>query len=348
MTRDPGARVCRAVTAKEGHVSRRLIVLAAGAAVALIVAIAPVAAQDDATPKIGFLPGIDDPFYKVMEKGVNAAAADFGFEIATTAYPPAPWGAASQTPLLDAMVARGDLDYIITAPTSAEEMIAPLQAAFEKGIDIVDVDTFIGDGDYINGPVTFPLTLLASDNVEGGRMVAHAMADAIGGSGQVYIQNTNPETSTVQQRSQGFREGMADYPGITIVDEQFCGDDPVLAEQQTSAILQTYPELKGVFGVNVFSAQGAGSAVKNAGLSGNVIVSAWDATADAIASLEDGTVNMVLAQKPFDMGYLGVEAAMAHFNGVTSFPKHVTTGFAVITPENMADPEVQKYFYIVD
>jgi ribose transport system substrate-binding protein len=103
-----------------------------------------------------------------------------------------------------------------------------------------------------------------------------------------------------------------------------------------------------VFGVNVFSAQGAGSAVKNAGLSGAVIVSAWDATADAIASLEDGTVNMVLAQKPFDMGYLAVEAAMADLNGVASFPKHVTTGFAVITPDNMTDPEVTKYFYVVE
>lgn len=315
----------------------------------LVVALIPAAASAQTDkPKIAFLPGITDPFYQVMEKGVNAAAADFGLEIAAVAYPPAPWGAASQTPLLDAMVARGDLNYIITAPTSAEEMIAPLQAAYEKGIGIVDVDTFIGDGDYVNGPVTFPISLIASDNVEGGRIVAKAMAEAIGGAGEVYIQNTNPETSTVQQRSQGFREGMADYPDITIVDEQYCGDDPVVAAQQTAAVLQAHPNLKGIFGVNVFSAEGAGNAVVNAGLAGNLVVSAWDATKDAIQLLEDGTVNMVLAQKPFDMGYLAVEAAMADHQGVASWPKHITTGFAVITPENMNDPEVSKYFYIVD
>jgi ribose transport system substrate-binding protein len=327
---------------------KRILVILSSFMLVLVLMPAAAWAQDDAKPKIGFLPGIEDPFYRVMEKGVNQAAADFGVEIAAVAYPPAPWGAASQTPLLDSMVARGDLNYIITAPTSAQEMIAPLEAAVEKGIKIVDVDTFIGDGDYINGPVTFPLTLLASDNVEGGRVVADAMAKAIGESGEVYIQNTNAETSTVQQRSQGFREGMAKYPNIQVVDEQYCGDDPVLAETQTAAVLQAHPNLKGVFGVNVFSAQGAGSAVKNAGQSGNVVVSAWDATSDAIASLQDGTVNMVLAQKPFDMGYMGVEAAMADWNGVTSFPKHVTTGFAIITPENMADPEISKYFYVVD
>jgi ribose transport system substrate-binding protein len=315
--------------------------------VVLATAIAPgaVSAQDDAKPKIGFLPGITDPFYVRMEQGVNAAAADFGLEIAAVAYPPAPWGAASQTPLLDSMVARGDLDYIITAPTSAEEMIAPLQAAYEKGIGIVDVDTFIGDGDYVNGPVTFPISLIASDNVEGGRMVADAMAAAIGEEGEVFIQNTNPETSTVIQRSQGFREGMEKYPNITIVDEQFCLDDPVVAAQQTAAVLETHPNLKGVFGVNVFSAQGAGNAVVNAGLAGNVVVAAWDATEDAIGLLEDGTVNMVLAQKPFDMGYLAVEAAMADHQDVASWPKHITTGFQVITQDNMGDPEVSKYFY---
>jgi len=134
---------------------------------------------------------------------------------------------------------------------------------------------------------------------------------------------------------------------MTIVDEQYCLDDPVLAAQQTAAVLEAHPNLKGVFGVNVFSAEGAGNAVENAGLAGTVQVAAWDATDFAIELLGRGTVTMVLAQKPFDMGYMGVAFAMADHNGVTSIPKHVTTGFQVITQENMDDPEVAKYFYKV-
>jgi ribose transport system substrate-binding protein len=329
-------------------VSKRFLVILSCFLLVLVLMPVAVAAQDDSKPKIGFLPGIEDPFYRVMEKGVNAAAADFGLDIATVAYPPAPWGAASQTPLLDSMVARGDLNYIIIAPTSAQEMIAPLQAAFEKGIDIIDVDTFIGDGNYVDGPVTFPISLIASDNVDGGRTVGHAMAKALGETGEVYIQNTNAETSTVQQRSQGFREAIAEYPNMTVVDEQFCLDDPVLAAQQTDAVLRAHPNVKGIFGVNVFSAEGAGNAVDNAGLTGVVQVSAWDATDRAIELLNGGTVTMVLAQKPFDMGYLAVEFAMADHAGVTSVPRHVTTGFAIITKDNMNDPEVSKYFYKVN
>jgi ribose transport system substrate-binding protein len=326
-------------------VKKRLISVAAIALLTAAMLPAAAIAQDDAKPKIGFLPGIEDPFYRVMEQGVLAAAEDFGIEIAATAFPPAPWGAASQVPLLDAMVARGDLDYIITAPTSAEELIAPLQDAYDKGIGIVDVDTFIGDGDYVDGPVTFPISLVASDNVFGGEVIGHAMAKALGETGEVFIQNTNPETSTVLQRSEGFRKAIAEYPDMTIVDEQWCLDDPVLAAQQTSAVLQAHPDVKGIFGVNVFSAQGAGNAVLNEGLSGSVQVAAWDATADAIELLEEGTVTMVLAQKPYDIGYIAVAFAMADAAGVTSIPKHVITGMAVIDRDNMTDPNVSRYFY---
>ncbi len=301
-------------------------------------------AQED-LPKIGFLPGVVDPFYQVMELGVNQAVADFGLELVTQ-YPET-WGPTVQTPILDAMVARGDLDYLIIAPVDKEQMIAPLEAARDAGIKIITVDTFLGDGDYINGPVTFPLSYIGSDNVEGGRIAARALAEALGGEGKVYIQNTNVGVSTTEQRSQGFREGIAEYPGMEVIGEEYCLDDANIANEQTAAILQREPDLAGIFGVNVFSAQGAGTAVVNAGLEGAVQVIAFDATQFAIEKLRDGTVTLVIAQKPFDMGYMAVEFAMADWRGVTSLPKRVPTGYAVITAENVDDPEVARFIYQV-
>jgi ribose transport system substrate-binding protein len=303
-----------------------------------------VAAQDD-LPKIGFLPGVVDPFYQVMELGVNQAVADFGLEVVTQ-YPDT-WGPTVQTPILDAMIARGDLDYLITAPTDREQMIAPLQAAIDAGIRVITVDTFLGDGDYVNGPVTFPISYIGSDNVEGGRIAARALGDVLGGQGQVYIQNTTVGTSTTEQRSQGFREGIAEFPDMEIVSEDYNGDDANTAAEQTSAVLQREPELAGIFGVNVFSATGAGNAVTNAGLGGAVQVIAFDATQDAIQNLRDGVVTLVIAQKPSDMGYLAVEFAMADWRGVTSLPRHVTTGYAVINADNVDDPEVARFIYQV-
>jgi ribose transport system substrate-binding protein len=296
--------------------------------------------------KIGFLPGVVDPFYQVMEIGVNAAAEELGLEVVTQV--PPTWGVEVQTPILDAMIARGDLDYLVTAPTDKDQMIGPLQAAVDAGIKVVTVDTFLGDGDYVNGSVTFPISYIGSDNVEGGRISARGLADAIGGKGKVYINSTNPNVSSVEGRAIGFNEVMDnDYPDITVVGLDFNLDDMNTAVQQTAAVLQREPDLAGVFGTNVFSAQGDGTAVVNAGLGGHVQVVAYDATQFAIEQLREGVVSLVLAQKPFDMGYMAVQFAAADAAGVTSLPRRVETGFAIIDINNVDDPAYSRFIYQV-
>lgn len=318
-----------------------------GAAItASILAITAATAQDDVI-KIGFLPGVVDPFYQVMQKGVEAAAADLGVEVVTQI--PPTWGVEAQTPLLDALIARGDLDYIITAPVEKDQMVTPLQHAVDAGIQIITVDTFLGDGDYVNGPVTFPIAYIGSDNVEGGRISARGLAAAIGGKGTVYINSTNPNVSSVQGREQGFAEVMKnEFPDIKVVGPDYNLDDLNTAQQQTAAILEQNPDIAGVFGTNVFSAQGAGTAVQNAGLGGTVQVVAYDATKDAIELMNNGVVSLVLAQKPFDMGYMAVQFAVADDAGVTSLPARVETGFSIINKDNVTDPEYSRFIYQVD
>ncbi len=294
--------------------------------------------------KIGFLPGVVDPFYQVMQLGVEKAAKDLGIEVVTQI--PPTWGVEAQTPLLNAMIARGDLNYIITAPVDKDQMVPTLQAALDAGIKIITVDTFLGDGDYVNGPVTFPISYIGSDNVEGGRISARGLAKAIGGKGTVYINSTNPNVSSVEGREQGFKEVMAkEFPDIKVVGPDYNLDDANKAAQQTAAVIEQNPDLAGVFGTNVFSAQGAGNAVVNAGLGGHVQVVAYDATKDAIESLNKGDVSLVLAQKPFDMGYMAVEFAAADNAGVTSLPKRVQTGFAIIDKDNVTDPNYSRFIY---
>ncbi|WP_352496624.1 ABC transporter substrate-binding protein [Mesorhizobium sp. M0115] len=285
-------------------------------------------------------------FYQVMQTGVEAAAKDLGVEVVTQI--PQTWGVEAQTPILDAMVARGDLDYIVTAPTDKDQMIGPLKAAVDAGIKVITVDTFLGDGDYVNGPVTFPISYIGSDNVEGGRISARGLAKAIGGKGIVYINSTNPNVSSVEGREQGFKEVMEkEFPDIKVLGPDYNLDDQNKATQQTAAVLEREPDLAGVFGTNVFSAQGAGTAVVNAGLGGHVQVVAYDATQLAIELMNNGVVSLVLAQKPFDMGYMAVQFAAADAAGVTSLPRRVETGFAIVDKDNVKDPAIARFIYQV-
>src|SRR5262245_26532287 len=313
---------------------------------ALVLAVAPNAAVAQDKIKIGFLPGVVDPFYQVMQLGVETAAKDLGVDVVTQI--PQTWGVEAQTPILDAMVARGDLDYIVTAPTDKDQMIGPLKAAVDAGIKVITVDTFLGDGDYVKGPVNFPISYIGSDNVEGGRISARGLAKAIGGKGVVYINSTNPNVSSVEGREQGFKEVMEkEFPDIKVLGPDYNLDDQNKATQQTAAIIEREKDLAGVFGTNVFSAQGAGAAVVNAGLGGHVQVVAYDATQLAIELMNNGVVSLVLAQKPYDMGYMAVQFAAADAAGVSSLPRRVETGFAIIDKDNVKDPAIARFIYQV-
>jgi ribose transport system substrate-binding protein len=309
---------------------------------------APEATEPPAPPtaegiKIGFLAGVQDPFYFTMQRGAAQAAADLGVELVVQI--PDNWNATVQTPMLDAMVARGDLNFLFLAPVDKEAMVAPLQKASDAGLPLLTVDTFIGDGDYANGPVTFPLSYIGSDNLQGGVIACTALAEAIGGAGKVYIQNVVRGISTTDQREEGCKEALAEYPDIELVGVDYNEDDPSKAQAQTEATLQRVPDLAGIFGTNVFSAQGAGTVVQNQGLGEQVAVVAFDATESAIEQLRSGVVDLVIAQKPADMGYFAVLMTNAFLNGVTSIPARIPTGYQVITADNVDDPEVAKFIY---
>ncbi len=293
--------------------------------------------------KIGFLAGTTDPFYSTMQRGALQAANDLGVDLIVQI--PKAWNATEQTPMLDAMVARGDLNFLFLAPVDKDAMIPPLKKANDAGLPILTVDTFVGDGDYANGPVKFPLSFIASDNKQGGVIACNALADSIGKKGKVYIQSVRRGTSSTDAREDGCKEALKAYPDITLVAVDYNNDDASTAQAQVTAMLQKTPDLAGIFGTNVFSAQGSGTVVKNQGLSGKVKVVAFDATADAISMLRAGTADLVIAQKPSDMGYLAVEMAAAYLNNVTSIPPSIPTGYAVITRDNMDKPEISRFFY---
>ncbi len=293
--------------------------------------------------KFGFLAGVQDPFYFTMQRGAEQAAADLGIELVTQI--PEKWNTTVQTPMLDAMVARGDLNFIFLAPTDQEAMIAPMQKVVDAGIPILTVDTTIGDGDYVNGPVKFPLSAINSDNVQGGEIACKALAESVGGKGKIYIQNTVKGVSTTDQRETGCVTALKAFPGIEYIGVDFNDDDPTKAQAQVQAKLQQVPDLAGIFGTNVFSAQGAGQVVQNMGLSGKVKVVAFDATTTAIEMLKAKTVDLVIAQKPYDMGYMAVAMGIAYLNGVTSIPPSIKTGYALITRDNVDNPDFAKFIY---
>jgi len=297
------------------------------------------------TLKFAFMPGIADPFYFTMEKGAKAMAEELGVELIVGEFPKA-WGPEYQVPILKALIARGDIDLLFTAPTSTEALIPVLKEIYDSGVPIITVDTYLGDGDYSKASnYSFPLSYIGTDNFLGGQVVAGAMAVLLGGKGKVFLENTNPDVSSVIGRENGFRAGIKIFPDMELVGVEYCLDLQETAAAQVSAALQKDPDIAGVFGVNVFSAQGAYQAVASAGLVGAVKIATWDATLTLIEALRKGEIDLILAQMPAEMGALCVEWGYKYLTEGAEIPKKVIPGFFIFTKDNVDDPDAQQYIY---
>jgi ribose transport system substrate-binding protein len=285
-----------------------------------------------------------DPFYVTMQKGAQAMADKLGATLVVDG--PAQFSASLQTPIVDALIAK-KVDAMIIAACDKQAMIAPLQRANDAGIKVISVDTFIGDGDYAKGPVTFPLSYIGSDNTQGGQIAGQALIKAIGGKGSLYIQNVKPGISTTDQRAQGCKAAITATNGaVALVGLDYNNDSAAVAAQQTAAVVQRDKTLSGIFGTNLFSAEGAAQAVKNANKQGTIKIANFDAPQQAITDLKNNVVDLVIAQKPGDMGSIAVQYAIDALNGKTSnLKKRVATGYVVIDRTNVDTPEAQNAIY---
>jgi ribose transport system substrate-binding protein len=287
-----------------------------------------------------------DPFYVTMQKGAQAMADKLGVKLLVDG--PAQFSATLQAPIVNAYIAR-KVDVMIIAACDKQAMIAPLQRANDAGIKVISVDTFIGNGDYAAGPVTFPLSYIGSDNVQGGMIAGQALIKAIGNKGGIYIENTIAGISTTDQRQQGCIQAIQATNGaVKLVGYNYDNDSAALASQQVSALLSSNKgaQVNGIFGTNLFSAEGAAQAVKNANKQGQIRIANFDAPQEAINDLNNGVVDLVIAQKPAEMGSTAVQYGVYAMTGKTSsIQKRVATGYVVIDKTNVNDPASQAAIY---
>lgn len=300
-------------------------------------------AQDKRT--IALVYGIKgDAFYVTMQKGAQAKADELGVDLLADG--PSQWNPAIQTPIVDAMIAR-KVDGLIAVPNDPQAMIAVLQRANDMGIPIVTTDQYIGDGDYANGSVTFPLSYVASDNFGGGKLACESLIEGMGGKGTLYVLVSTPNVPSDIARRDGCLAAVEATSGaVELAGVDYTQSNATIATTQTQAALQKNPDIGAIFGGNLFSAQGASAAVKTANLAGTVKIASFDAPEQAIDDLRAEVVDIVIAQQPALIGATAVQFVVDALDGkAADIPSKVATPFVVITRENVDTPEAQAAIY---
>ena len=119
-------------------------------------------------------------------------------------------------------------------------------------------------------------------------------------------------------RVKGFRDEMAQMPGVEIVHEQDAWLPPE-ADNAVSGILTANADLDIVWAANEGGTVGAVTAVRSAGKAGRVVVFGTDMSkqlADFLLA-DDNVLQAVTAQKPVEIGSMSIQAAVDALEGKT-------------------------------
>ena len=281
-------------------------------------------------PKV--VDGTND-FWKALILGARMAAKEYNADIEIKA-PAEENDVEGQNQLLKESI-KEKPDAILFSPSSFTESDELLKEAKEKKIKISFIDS------YVDEPLQ-DLTV-ATDNLEAGELLGKFAASLLEPEDQIAIVSHVKGVSTAVEREEGFRKGLGDLAD-NIVEVVYCNSRYELSRQLTIELMEKYPDLKMIAGMNEYSSVGAARAVKASGAKDRIVVVGVDSSQEAVQLMENGVFKGLVVQKAFKMGYLGVKETVRMLRG-KSYQKDVNSGCQLVTPENMYSSEIEKLLF---
>ncbi len=284
---------------------------------------------------VGVVPkGANHIFWQTVHAGAIKAAREFHFEVEWNA-PTLEVDSSRQIEIVESMINR-HVAGIALAPVDRHALVAVVERAAREGIPVAIFDSAI-DTDRI-------VSYVATDNTEGGRMAARRLGEVLAGKGKVGVIGFMPGSASTMEREDGFQdETRKRFPGIQIVGVQFGMADRAKAMAETENILTAHPDLTGLFADNESSSSGAVQALKSRRSTAVKLV-AFDASDQLLADLQDGSIDSLVVQNPFRMGYERARAIGLKLAGQTP-PAKIDSGATLVRREDLDKPETRALLH---
>lgn len=255
--------------------------------------------------KLGLaLSTLDNPFFVEMKKGAEAEAKAQGATLNVQDAQNDPSQQANQVQNFTSQSVKS----IIINPVDSDAAAPSVKAADNAGIPVVAVDRTVNKAKVA--------TTVASDNVSGGEKAAKELAEQLGEKGSILVLRGQPGTSASRERGKGFMSEIKKYPGIKIAGKQSANFERAKGLDVTTNLLQSHPDVTGVFAENDEMALGAVKALGDkAGKQVKVV--GFDGTPDGFKAIKKGTLNTSIAQQPAALGKMAVRNAIRKVQGKT-------------------------------
>lgn len=224
------------------------------------------------------------------------------------------------------------VDALIVSPKDSAGIAPTINEASAKGVPVFTVDIAAHDAEVVSH--------IASDNVEGGRLIGEYLAKLLNGKGKVAIID-HPEVASVQERVAGFEEALKAYPDMRTVQKAPGGGVRDKAMRAAQDVLQANSDLNAIFGINDDSALGALAAVESAGLQEKIVIVGYDGTPEAREVIRSGkALKADTVQHPEEIGRTAIQTIAAYFRG-EDVPKVVPVRVDIIDRASL-DADAQK------
>jgi len=270
-------------------------------------------------------------FYLFLVKGAQDRAKELGYKIDYQG-PSNEADMNSQVDLVRNITTKRPAG-ILLAALDSQALIPPVEAAIKAGVPVAMVDSGIDS--------TAPYGSITCDNYKGGYDAGVQLAKILGGKG--LVANLGIQAGSISaQRSVGFNDAIKKYPGMKVLPTQWTNADAATSMNIATDILTGNPKLAGFFSACAPTAVGIAQAVKAKGVDKKVKIVTFDPSPEILGMFDDGTISAIIAQDPYQMGYVGVGIIDQVIKGKKIDKKKIELAPVLITKENYSSPEVQK------
>ncbi|MEM1060847.1 MAG: ABC transporter substrate-binding protein [Planctomycetota bacterium] len=282
-------------------------------------------------PVIAFVQtGADNDWRNAHTVSVKEAAAASGYDLR---FAEGQSKQENQIKALNSFINQG-VDVIVLAPLVETGWDNVLEKAKKRGIPVVILDRQIETDDE-----SLYVTYIGADTYTEGQKAARWLIDETGGNARVIELQGNPGASPTINRYEGFREVIADQPGIEIIASQSGEFRRSKWKEVMEAFLKAYEgDFDVVYAHNDDMAIGAIQAIEEAGLkpAEDIVIVSIDGVRAAFEAMAAGKLNCTVECNPLQ-GPLAMEAVAKILAGeADTLPKKTLIEDAVFTMEQAA------------
>ncbi|MDF2613322.1 MAG: family transporter substrate-binding protein [Clostridia bacterium] len=278
---------------------------------------------------------LDFGFFKQLRAGTEQAAKDYGIKT-TFEGPLIGEPLEIQIDVLKSALTKNPQAILISA-LDATALTPYLEEAQRRGIPVVGVDT------GVDSPIM--KTTVGIDNYGAGELAGMKMGELLGGKGKVGVLSVSKPVKVSRERGDGFMNTIREnYSDIEIIPVTYSLDSRADAKEAAKKILETHPDITGLFGINALMNEGIIDALKELNKIGTVTVIAFDSGKTITDAIREGIIAGAITQDPVGMGYKAIETALQAAKG-ERLPEFIDTGFYWYDKSSIDSPEIQKYLY---